>query len=377
MNLNPLKKLGRLRKALGVKDRKSATLILYEYLTYRFINPDLAEQYFSKYLFRKNVARPEDYLVTNKLAQKIWYYNDMKYKSLFINKALFEQFFAKHQVPVVRSFLYNINHLFYSDGDFKLVNDIDHFRKLLIDFKEKGEWTGEHLIVKKKDGSYGGRNIFKIAFADVTENSKLFEDVYRDVVKSGYLFQNVVSQHPEMNRITSSSLNTLRIDSFKNNKGEIKIVNTTLRFSCRDTFVDNVTSGGMFAGIERETGRLHGEAFSDFDYWEGDVALAHPLTGLVFKDFQIPFFGEAKKLAIDAAKLVPGVRVLGWDIGIQPTGPVLLEGNFFNDLYHFEMGQKGHSDNLIFRELLDEIDIYYNRNGNDLEEMKREYPLFV
>jgi hypothetical protein len=377
MIMAPVKKIKRFKKALNVADRKGSLRMIYEFLSYKFSNPGLAEQYFSKFLYRKSTTNPTDYVVTHKIAEKAWYYNDMNYKFIFLKKHIAELYFSQFNIPVVRSFAYNINKMFFVDGELILINNSKEFRDLFIRLKETGKWKEDYMIVKIKEDSYGGRNIFKISSDEVSNGSETVENLYKVVVKAGYLFQNILIQHTEMNRINPNAVNTIRIDSFTGKDGIPRILNTTLRLSRNTSFVDNTTSGGLYAGINMESGELMGEAYSVFDISTGEIFLSHPLTGLVFKGFKIPFYHEAKQLAIKVAKLVPQARIVGWDVGITQEGPVLLEGNFFNDLFTFEIGQKGHRNNPVFRQLLNELDEYYNEQGNDLEKFKEEFPLFV
>lgn len=375
--MNPLRKIKRLRKALKVDDRKPVLQIIYEYLAYKFTRPELAAQYFNKYLFRNEVDDPADYIVTPDLEEKVWYYNDMKYKSILTEKHITEFFFSEFNLPVVRSFAYNDNHLFFTGNDLKLINNSDEFKNFMLHMKKKGEWKGEHMIVKMNKSSYGGMNIYRVSLNEIKRNRSKLDDLYNQVINSGYLFQDVVDQHPELNKITPNSLNTVRIDTFTDNEGRTKIFNTTIRFGRGKSFLDNVSHGGMFAGIDIETGLMKGEAFSNFEKGNGQVLSAHPLTGQAFRDFKIPFFNEAKQLALKAARLIPEARVVGWDICITPDGPVLLEGNYFNGLYRLEIGQHGFKNNSAFQQLLKELDVYYNDEGNSLEELKKLYPLYV
>ncbi len=374
--MNPFTKIQRLKKTMKVPDGKSYLRMIYEYLFYKLTNPGLAEQYFNKYLFRRSVTNPTDYIVTHKMAEQIWYYNDMHYKSVFAQKSVFQSFFSKFNINIVKSYAYNVNHLFYKGDELSLIKTTKDFKSFLIDLRDKGLWKENYLIIKRTDNSYGGRNIYKISYKDVTDNKTLIETLYNTVIKSGYLFQDIVVQHPELSRINPNSLNTLRIDTFTNKVGNTRIFNTTLRISSGKAFVDNISSGGIFAGINMETGVLNDEAYGDFDKGTGLIHLSHPLTGLVFKDFKIPYFKEAKQLVKDAAQLLPEARVVGWDVGIQPNGPILLEGNFGNSLYDFEISQKGQRNNPVFQELLNEISVYYGENGNNLDELKKEHPFF-
>jgi hypothetical protein len=255
--MSPFKKLARLKKALMHSDRKSIYKILYEYLKFKLTKPELAEQYFSKFMFRQSVTNPSDYIVTRKLSKQIWYYNDMRYNKIFTHKYNFENFFSKYNVPVIRSFANNDNHLFFIDNEIKLINTIEKFRDVFIELKEKKLWKEEYMIVKKKEDSYGGRNIYKISFKDIRENKTLIKSLYADVVESGYLFQDRIVQHPELNRVNHYSLNTIRIDTFTNKQGITGIFNAALRFSCNTSFIDNVSSGGMFIGVDIKHGTLN------------------------------------------------------------------------------------------------------------------------
>lgn len=53
----------------------------------------------------------------------------------------------------------------------------------------------------------------------------------------------------------------------------------------------------------------------------------HPDTCTPFINFRVPYFDEAIALCKKAAKVRPDMRYVGWDVGITPTGPVLVEGN--------------------------------------------------
>ena len=64
----------------------------------------------------------------------------------------------------------------------------------------------------------------------------------------------------------------------------------------------------------------------------------HPDTCTPFINFRVPYFDEAIALCKKAAKVRPDMRYVGWDVGITPTGPVLVEGNnlpaYDGQIYH-------------------------------------------
>ena len=69
----------------------------------------------------------------------------------------------------------------------------------------------------------------------------------------------------------------------------------------------------------------------------------HPITGVRFEGFEIPFFNEAVDLCKRAAMVVPQVQYVGWDVAITPSGPVIIEGNSFTG-YDMPQNHKFHED---------------------------------
>jgi hypothetical protein len=59
----------------------------------------------------------------------------------------------------------------------------------------------------------------------------------------------------------------------------------------------------------------------------GTLVSVHPDTGVVFKDFKIPYYEDAVKLVCQAHTFFYNVRSIGWDVAISELGPVIIEGN--------------------------------------------------
>jgi len=58
---------------------------------------------------------------------------------------------------------------------------------------------------------------------------------------------------------------------------------------------------------------------------------------------------------LKAAGLVPQLKIIGWDVAIDPEGPVLIEGNTTPGMTISEIAQKGFYNNPVFLEILNEI----------------------
>ncbi len=175
------------------------------------------------------------------------------------------------------------------------------------------------------------------------------------MIQSGYLFQETVSQHPELIKLNSSCLNTIRIDSFIDKDGEINIISAYLRMSINNSCIDNISSGGCQVGINLETGKLKKLGYGPIKTHGVKVLIEHPGTKIVFENFIIPFFPQVKELVIKAAGYMPGLRLVGWDVAIGESGPVLIEGNSDYDLSGNDLSYGGYMANPIFKKALSEI----------------------
>ena len=138
------------------------------------------------------------------------------------------------------------------------------------------------------------------------------------------LVEEFVVQHSELMRMSPSGLNTIRIFSQLDEKGEVVFLGGRLRLSI-DSTVDNMAAGNLAAPIDMETGIVNGPGvYSDITK---ESATIHPVTRQIIPGFQIPFWRESVRMISQAAKFFPQNRSIGWDIAISEKGPELIEGN--------------------------------------------------
>ena len=318
------------------------------------MNRSIAEQYFYKFLYRRGVNNFDHYLLTRKLEHKCWNLNNQDYISILDNKQLFELFFSQFNVRVVNSYASNINSLFFLGEKIIQINSDKEFRDFLVQLLDKQSGS-KGIFIKKKEASYGGSNIYKISMADLQAGRLNIKSVFNEVISSDYLFQDEVIQHQKLNELNPYCVNTIRMDTYTNKQQLSRVMSSFIRLGVQKSFVDNVSSGGMYVGVEVVSGTLCPEAFSDFTHGSGKTFKVHPDTGQKFEGFQIPFYQEAKNMVLEAARHVPQIKVIGWDIAIQSDGPILIEGNDCPGLVFSEIGQKGYLDNPVFMELFEEI----------------------
>jgi hypothetical protein len=96
-----------------------------------------------------------------------------------------------------------------------------------------------------------------------------------------------------------------------------------------DNHVHGVT-GNLIVDLDHRTGAML-KAQRETP-GEGYVEVTrHPDTGRVLAGEHIPMWDEVLDLVRRSARAVAPVRTVGWDVAVTPTGPVLVEGNFWYD----------------------------------------------
>jgi len=203
-----------------------------------------------------------------------------------------------------------VNHNFLAIEDIGIKNnEID---KIL---KNK---TGR-IVLKSTDGQCG----IGIEVRDTKDFNK--RSLIKRLEETGNDFvEDFVQQQDDLNELSPSGLNTVRIITQLNKNDEVKILGARLRITINSS-IDNLAAGNIAAPINEESGIVEGSGvYSDITKKDEEV---HPITGIKIIDFQIPFWKESIQMVKDAALFHKENRSIGWDVAITNDGPELIEGN--------------------------------------------------
>lgn len=344
-----------LSEVLRDPERKSGFKMMYEIFELLIYHKRLPRHYFSKYLFKKNITNIKDYYTEHFLYYKLKpFFNERAVRDVVENKLYFDFFYRQFNVPLPKILMYNHRKTFVKGNESFEINNINDFSNVLVRIFEQNS-TCDSIIIKRTYGSHGGNEVFKIMREQISTNPEIIDNLYYTVVKTGFLFQETVKQHSGLNLLNSSCLNTLRIDTFIDKDGNIDIISAYLRMSINNKHVDNISSGGCQVGINLQSGKLKQLGYSGFSNAGTRVFNKHPVTGVVFEDFEIPCFTEAKELIKKVAGYMPGLRLVGWDVAISESGPVLIEGNSDYAMGGNDISEGGYRTNAIFRKMLKEL----------------------
>ncbi len=281
-------------KKVAEKEHKSFIKMVFDtgYCVFRY-GFGLTD-YLNYQLYNKNKSERKKYLSTKKENKFYEIVSPSAYKQRYTIKPNFLEDFKK-----------------YTKRDFFVPKEgnFDEF----INFLEKHE-----VFMSKPYDGLGGADVKK-EYAKNIENK---EEYFNNAIQNRIFLEELVVQHPEMNKLCSTSVNTMRIMTF-NNHGNPRILWMGLRVGNGINAIDNFHAKGMAVNIDINTGKLVGNAI-DKDLNE---YIEHPTTHIKFNGFQIPCFEEAKKMVLEASLESDKILVVGWDVAISDKGPVIIEGN--------------------------------------------------
>lgn len=265
--------------------------------------------------------------------------------SFYCDKNSFGLLYRKECMP--QTFVYNINGKYYN-GDYNTIKgDIDSY--ILSDeviIKPSLESSGRGVMLfRKKD------NLF------INMDNEILSLSYLNrVYKKDFLIQECFTQSDYLSQFNPSSLNTLRISTYRDVKtGEFSYLRAFLRIGATGSIVDNAHAGGRFIGID-DNGKLGNYLCDQF----GVKYILHNGIDFSQNEFVIPNYEDVKKFSIEVSKKFIHHSLLALDIILDKNNnPKLLEVNiqgFGGWAFQFTSGT-------CFREYTDDI-LEYCKNQN-------------
>ena len=213
---------------------------------------------------------------------------------------------------------------------------------------------GEVIIKPSLSGR--GKGVKRIYIQDGMTNynglslADLFDDYYAD-----YLIQAVVQQHPDMKKLNPSSINTIRVVTYRNGM-DVNVVYTVIRIGREGMNIDNESAGGISVRIKAD-GTLDRYAYGA----PGVDKVEFTDSGVRLEGYKIPCFDEAMNLVKQSHLQLPYFNLIGWDIAIEEGGdPVMIELNLNPDLSQSANGPAfGEYTEMIIKDAMSRNDTWH------------------
>lgn len=210
--------------------------------------------------------------------------------------------------------------------------------------EDAATWVSERLrdegsLVLKPCRGGGGKNVTFCSFVDGTyrvngekQTATAFESMVSDLDE--YLVSETVEQAAYARELFPKSVNTMRVLTMYDDEADepyIPIVAHRIGNE-RSAPVDNFSSGGLGAEVDRETGELsaavHYPYAGQLDWHE-----THPDTGAQIEGVEVPHWPTIKEGLLDLVAEFSHTPYIGWDIVV--TGEeefTVIEANNCSDM---------------------------------------------
>lgn len=182
--------------------------------------------------------------------------------------------------------------------------------------------VGSNIFVKDVY-SYRGKGIYKVNQKE-TDMDMLFQKLKNDF-NSHYIIEDEIEQNKLIAEFHPWSVNTIRIVTLYDTKNNVvHIMNARLRMGNNRRVVDNFHAGGIDGHIDIASGIICSKGFN----MNNEVFVYHPISKKQIVGFKIPFWEECKEYIVKAAKTIPQVRYIGWDIVVLENARfAIIEAN--------------------------------------------------
>jgi hypothetical protein len=233
------------------------------------------------------------------------YLNPPQYSYISTLKSVEHRFFPEANAEplgvVVRGRFY--------DPSFRQESAADFFKRL------EGECGDKELIVKEDSASSGKG----LRFGRPKEIQALSFSPDRS-----YVIEPVFTQHAAMAEPYPESVNTIRISTFLDNNGDVKIKHRLLRVGSRGRRIVNSGSEDIDIYLN-SVGNAISDAKDGIGFHAGEK---HPDTGFRYRDLHVPSMEKAEAYCKKQHLSFPYLRFVGWDIYIdEQAEPGLIEWN--------------------------------------------------
>lgn len=304
---------------------------------------------FSQYIGPDPNIVPEDISAT--IIQPLL--NPAEYRAYYQDKNMFDKILSPDIMPA--TLMRGIGGMDY-DAEYALIEDA----KPAIDEISR---TEERIFIKPSVDSSSGDSVVgfsrgKDGLLYSMEDGKAFDEVWLANYKADnpdYIVQRGLSQHKDIARFNPSSINTIRVATYRSViDDKPHFLSALIRIGKTGSFVDNAHAGGLFVGIDRNgvLGKYacdqYGNRYETFN-------------GINFRDdtYVIPDFEKIIQFSESVASQILHARLVAQDICIEADGQLkLVEFN----LRAFSMWLFQFTSGVAFGDYTDEIIRYCAEN---------------
>lgn len=233
--------------------------------------------------------------------------NRYDFINAYLDKNIYTELFPNVKQPA--TIVKNIHGHFYRDG-----NEIT-----LDEAVDIVSHAGMELMIKPTVETCNGDGVEQLDDRDPSNLKALF-----DHYNLNFIVQEKAKQHPEIQRVNPTSLNSMRLYTYRKLDGTYAFLYpyAMLRFGGKGAIKDNTSKGGGTCLID-ENGLVDDKVYR---FKSLEVSSLKRETGV--ENLVIPYYQKVIDTLLNAHKRLPYFDYVGWDVTVAPDGePLLIEFN--------------------------------------------------
>lgn len=176
------------------------------------------------------------------------------------------------------------------------------------------------FIAKPVDKS-DGEGIEKHSTSGVSEEN--LKTLYNHLVSNGMLLEECLRTHDDI-YLGTIALSTFRIYTMIDGKGEVHVLKAKYRVGTGDAITDTA-EGCVAYPISIEYGVIEGPGINEV--LNSKNYFYHPGCDKLVVGMKIPMWNRVLEVVTEAAKKIPQIRYIGWDIAVTNDGVEMIECN--------------------------------------------------
>jgi hypothetical protein len=328
------------------RDRKRSNLsILIDFWKLRLGAGRLSlNEYFELRLFDEQLYRDVDKkaFIGLESARRIWFQANYRVDlfAMATNKIASTIWFAAHGLPVLPTVA--LYHEAVGRPSGRLLRDEAELRAFL---KSAGHYPlfGKPIEGSRSIGSssiecYVESNDCLITTAGRIISLDDFVSFIKSYAVSGYQFQSRVSPHAAIREVCGNRLATVRLLTILRG-GKPQVLRACWKIPGGAQIADNFwRQGNLLAQLDLDSGRVTRVIKGSSNGYE-EVS-HHPDSGVRILGMNVPNWDKVTELAMEGAKLLPELPLVGWDIAPIDAGAVLVEPNVTPDFQLHQLADR-------------------------------------
>lgn len=233
-----------------------------------------------------------------------------------------------------------------------LLDELERLRPQGLVLKPSGGSQGYRLLILESIDWDTGRARTRTGEATTLETALAAVDPGAGLGGyPGHLVQECLANHPVLQDLAPYATNTLRVQTLLADDGEVHLLGAVLRLGRKGNAVDSFSQGGVAVDIDTRTGR------TGLGLLQGQPGFVsrHPDSGAELVGRQVPFWDDVVSLVRRGAGCFTGLRSIGWDIAVTPSGALIVEANNDWGLQILQAFTDGYLADPEFRRLMAEL----------------------